>query len=78
MSCGVGHRCGSDLTLLWLWRRLAAIALIGHLAWGPPYAAGAALKRQKRIKKKILKIGHISVVFEMAPPCPLAVLVFQG
>ena len=24
MSCGVGHRCGSDLALLWLWCRLAA------------------------------------------------------
>ena len=28
MSCGVGGRCGSDLVWLWLWCRLAAIALI--------------------------------------------------
>ena len=28
MSCGVGHRFGLDLTLLWLWRRPAATALI--------------------------------------------------
>ena len=47
MSWGVGHRQGSDLALLWLWRREAATALIRPLAWESPYAAGAALKRQK-------------------------------
>ena len=52
MSCGVGHRCGSDLVLLWLWCRPAAIAPIGCLAWGPPYASGAALKTPKKKKKK--------------------------
>ena len=51
MSCGVGHRCGLDSTLLWLWCRLAAVALIRPLAWEPPYAAGAALKRKKIIRK---------------------------
>ena len=49
MSCGVG--CGSDPTLLWLWHRPAATALIRLLAWEPPYAADAALKRQKEKKK---------------------------
>ena len=34
-----------DLVLLWLWRRLAAIALIRPLAWEPPYATGVALKK---------------------------------
>ena len=48
MSCGVGCRHGSDPTLLWLWRRLAAIALIRPLAWEPPYATGAALKSNKK------------------------------
>ena len=48
MSCGVGHRCGSDPTLLWLWYRPAASALIGPLAWEPPYAVGAALEKAKR------------------------------
>ena len=33
---------------LWLWRRPAAEASIGPLAWQPPYAAGAALKRKKK------------------------------
>ena len=53
MSFGVGCRCGSDLASLWLWRRLAATALIRLLAWEPPYAAGAALEKAKRRKKKI-------------------------
>ena len=49
MGCGVGHRSGSDLALLWLWCRLAATAPIGPLAWKPAYAAGVALKRKKKI-----------------------------
>ena len=48
MSCGVGRRCGSDLAWLWLWCRLAAAAPIGPLAWEPPYAMGAAPKRQQQ------------------------------
>ena len=51
MSCGVGHGCGSDLVLLWLWCRPAAIAPIQTLAWEPPYAADVALKRQKKKQK---------------------------
>ena len=51
MSCGVGHRYGLDLVLLWLCLRLAAVALIRPLAWELPYAAGVALKRQKQKKK---------------------------
>ena len=48
----VGHRCSSDLVLLWLWRRLVATAPIRPLSWEPPYAVDAALKkRQKRQKK---------------------------
>ena len=48
-SCGVGRRCGSDLVLLWLWCRGAAVALIRLLAWEPPYAMGVALKSKKNI-----------------------------
>ena len=48
MSSGVGGRCGSDPALLSLWCRPATIALIGSLAWEPPYAVGGALKRQKK------------------------------
>ena len=51
MSCGVDHN-GSDLTLLWLWLRPVATALIGPLVWEPPYATGMALKRPKKKEKK--------------------------
>ena len=51
MSCGVDHRRGSDLALLWLWCRPAASALIRPLAWEPPYAESAALEKTKRLKK---------------------------
>ena len=64
MSCGIGHRRGSDPTLLWLWQRSAAIAPILPLTWELPYIMGAALKRKKKKKKKrerecILKIGFV-------------------
>ena len=49
MSCGVGHRNGSDPVLLWLWCRPAVTAWIRPLAWESPYAVGAALKGQKNI-----------------------------
>ena len=52
VSCGVGHRRGSDLGLLWLWCKAEATAPIGPLAWESPYAAGAALEKAKRQKKK--------------------------
>ena len=56
MSCGVGFRHVLDLALLWLWRRPAAIAPIRPLAWEPPYAAGTALEKAKKIKKLIIII----------------------
>ena len=43
LSCGIGCRCGSDPTLLWMWLRLEATALILLLAWELPYVTGAAL-----------------------------------
>ena len=58
MSCGVGPRCGSDPALLWLWCRPAATALIGPLAWEPPYAVGAALKLKKKKKKELKTLNH--------------------
>ena len=54
MSRGVGHRRSSDLALLWLWPRPAAVALIRPLAWEPPYTMGVALKKKKKKKKKDL------------------------
>ena len=69
MSCGVVCRFGSDPTLLWLWWRLAAIAPIRPLAWEPPYAAGAALGKTKKIKNK--NIGQINwshIIFSLFMP----------
>ena len=48
MSFGVGRRQVSNLTLLWLWRGLAAVALIQPLAWELPYATDVALKSKKK------------------------------
>ena len=45
MSC----RCSLDPSLLWLWCRPAATALIQHLAWELQYAA---LKTKKKKKKR--------------------------
>ena len=55
MGCGAGRRHGSDLALLWLWRRLAATALIRPLAWELPYATGVALKKDKNTEKQKTK-----------------------
>ena len=52
MSFGVGHRRNLDLTLMWLWCRLAGAALIRPLAWEPPYATGKALKIKQKNQKK--------------------------
>ena len=52
VSWGVGRRRGLDSTLLWLWCRLVAMALIRPPAWESPYAVGAALEKAKRPKKK--------------------------
>ena len=48
MRCGEVHRCSSDLMLLWLWCRPAAVAPIGPLNWEHPCTMGAALKREKK------------------------------
>ena len=54
MSYGVGHRCGSDLALLWLWQWPVATTPIRPVAWETPYAVGAALKiKNKKTPSKI-------------------------
>ena len=42
---------GVAVAVLWLWHRLAAVALIRPLSWEPPCVMGVALKT-KRPKKK--------------------------
>ena len=66
MSCGVGGRRGSDLVFLWLWCRPAVAALIPPLAWEPPYAMGAALKRPR--KKSLAAIVIITHVMNLLVP----------
>ena len=63
MSCGVGCRCSSDPSLLWLWCRPVATAPVRPLAWEPPYAMGAVLEKAKRQKKKKKQsITHIFLI----------------
>jgi len=55
VSCGVGHRRGSDFTVLWLCRRLEATPPIRPLAWEPPYAVGVALEKTLKTNKQTNK-----------------------
>ena len=59
MSCGVGCKWGLDLVLLWLWCRPAVTAPIRPLAWEPPYAVGATLKKNKIKKNKTQNIRQL-------------------
>ena len=58
MSCGVGLRHGSDLVLLWLWRRPAATAPSRPLAWESPYGPQKTKdkKKKKRNERKWISI----------------------
>ena len=40
--------------LLWLWHRLAVVALIRPLAWEFTYAMGVAQKEKKKKKKELV------------------------
>ena len=46
MNCGVGHRRGLDLALLWLWCGLAVATPIPTRVWELPYAMGVALTKK--------------------------------
>ena len=60
MSCGVGLRCSLDPAIAVAVARPVATALIRPLAWEPPYAVGAALKKaKKRPKKKIFFLKYV-------------------
>ena len=48
----VGRKGSLDPALLWLWCRPAASAPIRPLAWEPPYATGATLKKKKQKTKQ--------------------------
>ena len=53
--CRLQTRLGSVL----LWRRLAGVALIQPLAWGPPYAMGVALKK----KGTVVPVSFSHIIF---------------
>ena len=80
MICGVGHRRGLDPTLLWLWCRPAAIALIRPLAWKPPCAVGVAIKyKQKESKTHSLKNNlHLNMKSSIHFSNKLSHIVFWG
>ena len=77
VSCGVGHKCGSDPMLLWLWHGPAATAPIRPLAREPPYAlGGVALKRKKKkikVQKYMYRMLHF--VYEWRKISPYSYLV---
>ena len=47
-SCSVGHTCGLDPSLLWLWCRWAAAAPIPPLAWGTSISRGFSPKKTRK------------------------------
>ena len=65
MSCGVGRRRGTDPELLWLWRRLAATALIRPLALGTSIRRGFGHKNNTKpkhpLKNKTKKKNRVCV-----------------
>ena len=66
-------RCVSDLALLGLWCRPAAVAPIRLLAWEPPYATSAVLKsktNKKQTKKRIWLHGFGMPWRWSFDPCP--------
>ena len=65
MSCGVDHRHGSELMLLWLRCRLAATAPIQPLACEPPYAESVGPKIPKKKKKVELKMLKTNIVYSI-------------
>ena len=59
MSCGVGRRRALDLTLLWLWLKLAAVAP-SH--WTP--SLGTSIKKKKEGEEKENKVGDAVIAGE--------------
>ena len=50
---------------LWLWRGLAAVALIGPLAWEPPYTIGVALGGGKRLSETFCSLQINFIIWQM-------------
>ena len=68
VSCSVGHRCGLNMALLWLWRRLAAAAPMRCLVWELSYAACVALKKKKKKQVKLIILyAFLNAVYPKYP-----------
>ena len=75
MSCGVGHRHGSDSALLWLWCTLASTAPIGPLAW-EPICHGCSPEKKKE-KEKERENNTASNIFATQSPRILNILSYN-
>ena len=62
VSCGVGHRCSSDPSLLWLWCRLAAVV---QFKPQPGNFHMPRMRPQNRRKKKKLQVRRSLGLNEM-------------
>ena len=76
-------RLGQDLALLRRWCRPAATTPIQPLAWEPPYAEVAVLKRQKKQTKKTSQTkpktpGTESMVFAIKEGTGASLCTYQG
>ena len=65
LNCGIGHRHGLDMALLWLWCRLAAVAPIQPLAWELP----GPKKKKKKKPEEHCSIFHPSIHPSIHPKC---------
>ena len=57
-----------DLALQWLWRRPVATDLTGPLAWEPPRATGAAIKKDKKEDPTLLWLWRRPVAAALIRP----------
>ena len=62
MNYSVGYRHNLDLVLTSLWCRPAVTASIRSLAWEPPHAMDASLKRQKNKEKEKRKKENVVLI----------------
>ena len=65
MSCSIGHRCGLDPALLWLWHKSAAVAPIRPLT---SLCCGCSLKKTKK-KKKDIQCNKLFYVYHWNLKC---------
>ena len=63
MSCRVGRRYGSDLASLQLWCRLAAVSLIGPLAWDQTFICHGCGPKKQGKKVDIRKEAGRAMLF---------------